>query len=163
MKIAKIVLIISVILMCIIGGIISYMHFSFPKTKDGILVINDVERRDVKISFCQNEKKQYIMIPLLTVLQEIGCDIERETSEQVYITINSITYILDLKKETLYEESNDVNLLIPAPGIKNFVCSFTETDVIVDNVTFKSLCSYMEIPINIDIDFKNQIYTITLE
>lgn len=161
MKVAKIALIIFLSMMCIILAVIVYMQFSFER--EGTMIINGEEIQDVKVSFVQNRKNQYVLVPLLTVLQKAGYNVERETPEKVNITIGGTIYTLDFQNKALMKgEDINNNLLTPAPGCNYYVCSFTDTDVIIDNVTLKSVCSFMEIPITIDIDFKQQMISITL-
>lgn len=61
-----------------------------------------------------------------------------------------------------YIKNDDVNRLIPAPDIKTLFVLF-RIRCHIKNVTFIIPYSYMEISININIDFKNQTYTMILE
>jgi hypothetical protein len=49
---------------------------------------------------------------------------------------------------------------MPAPGTKNYVCSFTDTDVTVDIVTFKSVCFWMGMDVTVDYDFEEKTVSI---
>lgn len=165
MKIRRIALFSFICIIVIAFAIISSLLLFSEKEKEGTLLINEHEIPGTNVTFFQKGTDQYVTLPLLVVLQEAGCLIEWETPELVYITANEITYALDYQSKTLTteEKSHHHDLLTPAPGTKNYVCSFTDTDVIIDSVTLHSICSWMDIPITVDYDFKQQTLSITLQ
>ena len=163
MKSSRIVLLAVVGVIVVASVIVAGVLFFSEKEQEGILLINEHEMQGANVTFFWKGTDQYVTLPLLVVLQEAGCLIEWETPELVYITANEITYTLDYQSKTLTteEKSHHHDLLTPAPGTKNYVCSFTDTDVIIDLVTLHSICSWMEIPITVDHDFKQQTVNIT--
>lgn len=124
---------------------------------DGDIITND------EIVFYKSKKDEYVQVPLLLVLGKAGCYIERETPELVYIINKGKKYVLDFESKALTAEDEKNNLLISAPGSNHFICTFTYEDVLVDNVTLKSICYFMNVSASIRIDFGQKTISISKE
>ena len=158
MKLTRIALfvLVAAMLLCTVGC-------AKTTEQEGALTVNGEAVQDVTVLFCREKREEYVTLPLLAVLEKIGCEIERNDAGQITVTpcgtAERAVYTLDMQKETLTSE-NQSNVLMPAPGTKNYICSFTDTDVTVDIVTFKSVCFWMGMDVTVDYDFEEKTVSI---
>ena len=161
MKLTRIALfvLVAAMLLCTVGC-------AKTTEQEGALTVNGEAVQDVTVLFCREKREEYVTLPLLAVLEKIGCEIERNDAGQITVTpcgtAEATVFILDMQKQTMVTEDHPLNnILMPAPGATRYVCLFTESDVTVDDVTFKSVCFWMGLDITVDYDFDGK--TISVE
>ena len=119
----------------------------------GTLIIGSNSIIDDNIVFFKKREKQYVQVPLLVVLKEIGCEVRFDSSRLVLITYKEKSFVLNFDDKLLSEDGNNNNLLIVPPGSDTYICVFTTNEVLIDDCTLKSLFFLMGVPYSIDIDY----------
>ena len=89
---------------------------------------------------------QDMRVSLVDILSEIGFNVEWVNKEKATLQFNDSIYTLDISEKTLCRQDDTFNLLMPAPGTKNYFCEVIEEKLWIDLTTLSSFLSLCKIP-----------------
>ena len=160
----------ALILIIIAGGVMLSMwnkDKTTPKepqkeSQSGTLVVNngDAVTENVVIHFKENAN--YADLPLTEVMKSLGITVDWIDSDIAEISYNDKKYVLNLAEVSLVENGKDYSFIIPAQGSTNFHYKVLEKELVLDDVTVRSIIyTIKKIHINIDINHDKLIVYIT--
>ena len=153
----NIIIILCVCIAVVFLGTIFVLHENTP-SKHALLLINGSEITDCEVTVHEGHSE----IPLLPVISQLDCQIERAEDSIARIVVQGQVFYLDLDEHTLYAEDNSMNLLTAPPGNQNYACYRDEDDLVVDSNTLKSALRLMGVEVNISEDYVNATVAITI-
>lgn len=108
-----------------------------------------------------NYEDNYAEIPLITLMRELGANVEWQNKTTAKITLGEKEYILDATKGSLTEAGKTFNVLVVAPGSKHGVFYRVVGDeFIVDSDSAKMFLINV-IGLKMTIDYDNRIVSIS--
>lgn len=159
----RIMVLFSLVLVLAVGSAaVVHAVRSRTQTVEAQVVVNGRET-GIQVQISSNDYAVYSELPLVAVLRELGAEIEWIHDQEAEVTLEDAAYVLNLTDTTFCEAENEYNLLIPAPGSRNFSCRVLEQEVMVDDITLKSVLMLMDISAyvhnraeerQVDIEFK---------
>lgn len=123
-----------------------------------LTVLDQNIHQDNKVKF-YDEPYSYVMLPVTTVLQALGAQIEWESIDVAKIVFNEEIYLLNTSKKSIIREKDNLECIIAAPGSKVYR-EVVENELLLDDISFKITMQIMGAPIKIDVDY--QKYSITI-
>lgn len=127
------------------------------------IYINNVQITTSKAYVSTNNN--YAIVPVISIIEACGYEIDWLDEQTAVFTINNNKYTISLKNTSVVSQTNNQNLLIPAPGSTNNYIAANNFDIWVDNITFLSLMSLIDknIQFSIAIDLQKNIINVTID
>ena len=146
-----ITLVVLVLFLCFVGLL---WFFGRKPPKQGILIVNGT----VLNSGCELRDQYHGVLPLLEVLEGLGVTVIR--TDDCAEIINGDTR-LSLSNSQLIDTETGMDWLTPAPGTTYYICTPTETDVLVDENTLSVVLHALEIRAEINIHYQKGEISVT--
>ena len=119
------------------------------------IIVNGTDITDGNYAFI-NCNDGYALIPLTATMKALGATVSWKSETVATIKYNGIRYTLDIAERSLVKNDEEVNILIPPPGISHKTWRiFVNNDFIVDNSLLMLL--FMSIDVKTNIDYENLI------
>lgn len=88
---------------------------------------------DTEINICED----LAVLPLIRILDELGATINSVDGNELKVIYDNRAFLLNVENQTLIEEGNTINLLMPVPGSKCFICKVSNDDILMDDLSLK--------------------------
>ena len=105
------------------------------------------------------KEEKCALIPLFTILREIGCTTEQKQEHIVLVHYKERTYTVDLHLGIMYEPNNSQCLFSALGGAPNFYY-LKENDLVIGDCGLMCILRYMKVTASIEIDLENDIIRI---
>ena len=100
---------------------------------------------DTEINICED----LAVLPLIRILDELGATINSIDGNELKIIYDNRAFFLNEENQTLIEEGSTINLLMPAPGSKCFICKVSNDDILMDDLSLKITLQCMGINVHV--------------
>ncbi len=98
------------------------------------------------------EHSGYAMLPLDSILESLGADVEWNNRFKARVIFNDKVYNLNTRKLSFIEEGVDGNCIVPAPGQNGIYHASYDGVFLLDQTTVNTLVRYMGIRLRFDVD-----------
>ena len=116
------------------------------------LIIND---SDISLGnyISINFQKKYAKLPLIAIVETLGCDVEWYNKNKVTITFDNNVYILNPVEKTLKKKGDSFNIISIPPGTKhNGYYQIEKNEIIIDSDSIRHFINLLGAKITIDYD-----------
>ncbi len=96
---------------------------------------------------------EYATVSLCDVISALGFELSWDGTDRASFVCNRVTYEICISEKTLVSEGSSNNYLVCAPGHRYYVCNIYEGDLIIDDVTLRTLFqSFIKYPVDVTIE-----------
>ena len=150
------IMVLAAMLLC---TIVSCKNNAPDKGKQGTLVVEGQS-----IATHATIYADYATLPLCDVISALGFDLSSDGTDRMSFFCNNVKYEIFISEKTLTKEGSDENYLICAPGNRHYVCDIADGDLVIDDNTLHNLFyTFLDYPIEITIDEKNNCVTVSAQ
>ena len=128
-----------------------------PEPKTATVSIDGEMVDDLQVVICAEDASSpcWAKLPLLQTAPYFGITVEQISDGRARMTCGDEVCILDYRRGELTKQGESLgNMLTPVPGATNFYCQAAESDVILDDTTWKWALELLGVNVHIHIDYE---------
>lgn len=107
-----------------------------------------------------NQEENYVLLPVVTVLESLGAEVIWESRSVAILQMNDRRFILDIETMSFFEEGENINYLIPAPGAVVHHC-INDGTFLLDTITINTIAIAIGVRLRIVVDASRYVVEIT--